>query len=126
MSGYISRPTRKTREKRGGVEKEPIEARLLTAMERLLGRGHRFATLTVDQLASEAGISRGTFYLHFQDKADLVSRLMSVVTDDIVRSAGTWLALSDSPKRADIAGAIFGTAAAFQQHRAIIAALRII
>lgn len=114
--------TRRTRAKHGG-KKESIDERLLAAMERLLERGQKFATLTVEQLASEAGMARGTFYLHFKDKGELVTRLMGVVTNDIVQDAGAWLAFAEKPQRADIEAAIVGVANAFRKHRTIVSAL---
>ena len=122
MAALTPRPTRRTRAKHGG-DKESIEERLLAAMERLLEEGTKFATLTVEQLTTEAGMSRGTFYLHFRDKGELVARLMGVVTEDIVTSAGAWLAYPEKPQRGDVEKAIRGVAGAFRRHRAIIAAL---
>jgi AcrR family transcriptional regulator len=122
MPALKPRQTRRTRAKNGGT-KETIEERLLAAMERLLENGPKFATLTVEQLATDAGMSRATFYLHFRDKGELVSRLMSVVTDDIVTSAGAWLAFPEKPQRADVEKAIRGVASSFRRHRTIISAL---
>jgi AcrR family transcriptional regulator len=116
------RSTRRTRDKHGG-KKATVEERLLAAMERLLERGQKFGGLTVEQLTSEAGMSRGTFYLHFKDKGELVARLMSVVTDEIVQSAGAWLAYAEKPQRKDIEAALMGVSEAFKKHRTIIAAL---
>ncbi len=122
MAVLGSQSTRRTRAKYGG-KKESVDERLLAAMERLLERGQKFGSLSVEQLASEAGMARGTFYLHFKDKGELVARLMEVVTDDIVRDSGAWLAFADKPQRADIESALLGVANAFRKHRAIVSAL---
>lgn len=122
MPALMPRPTRRTRAKHGG-HKETVEERLLAAMERLLGMGQKFGTVTVEQLANEAGMSRATFYLHFSDKGELVSRLMSVVTDDIVRDAGGFLAFPEKPQRDDVEKSIRGAVIAFRKHRTVIAAL---
>ncbi|WP_428311874.1 TetR/AcrR family transcriptional regulator [Hydrocarboniphaga sp.] len=122
MATLTPRTTRRTRAKHGG-RKETVEERLLAAMERLLERGLKFGSLTVEQLATEAGMSRGTFYLHFKDKGELVARLMGVVTEEIVQSAGAWLAYADKPQRKDIEAALWGVSGAFKKHRTIIAAL---
>jgi AcrR family transcriptional regulator len=50
---------------------------LLEAMERLLSQGQSFSALTVETLASEAGIARATFYLRFKDKSALVASLLA-------------------------------------------------
>ena len=90
LSTIGPRPTRRTRSKHGG-KKPTIEERLLAAMERMLEQGQRFVSLSVEELAAEAGMSRGTFYSHFRDKNELIARLMSLITDEIVDSAGSWL-----------------------------------
>ena len=72
---------------RASQPKATIEDRLLGATERLIEQGFSFATLTVEQLATEAGIARATFYLHFSDKSELVAKLMVRVTQEVVGSA---------------------------------------
>lgn len=122
MARLAPRPTRQTRAKHGG-RKLTVEERLLAAMERLLEQGHSFGSVSVEQLTAEAGMSRGTFYLHFRDKGELVARLMSLVTDDVVSGSGTWLANADNPQREDIGKALFGVARKFKKHHAILVAL---
>lgn len=119
-----ARPTRRTRNKHGG-RKPSVEERLLAAMERMLEQGQGFASLTVEGLAIEAGMSRGTFYSHFKDKNELVGRLVGLVTDEIVESAGTWLATregGDKPRREDLEATMLGVSRTFTKHRAILAA----
>ena len=103
------RPTRKTRAQRGET-KVTVEERLLAATERLLAQDHTFGSLTIEQLTTEAGMSRGTFYLHFRDKGELVARLMKVVTDEVVDSTGTWVANAEKAQRADVVSAVNGVA----------------
>jgi len=124
MMTIPTRPTRRTRLKHGG-RKPSVEERLLAAMERMLEQGQRFGTLSIEELAAEADMSRGTFYSHFRDKSELVARLMSVVTDEIVDSAGTWLATredGDRPHRKDMEATMIGVSGTFRKHRAILAA----
>ncbi|HEY5854151.1 MAG TPA: helix-turn-helix domain-containing protein, partial [Aldersonia sp.] len=52
-----------------------IEQAMLAATERLMESGTSFTELSVDRLASEAGISRPTFYVYFEDKGDVLRRL---------------------------------------------------
>lgn len=116
------RPTRRMRAKQAHP-KPTIEERLLAALERMLDQGHSFATLSIEQLTTEASMSRGTFYLHFKDKGELVARLMKVVTDEIVISTGTWLANARKADRSDIVAAVDGVAQTFRRHHAIVAAV---
>jgi AcrR family transcriptional regulator len=52
--------------------------RLVEAFERLLARGESFTTISVEELAREAGMARATFYLHCRNKGQLVSHAMQV------------------------------------------------
>lgn len=119
-----TRPTRRTRKKHGG-KKPTIEERLLAAMERMLEQGKHFISLSIEELTAEAGMSRGTFYSHFRDKNELVARLMGQVTEEIVESAGTWLATrenGDRPKRRDMEATMIGVSKTFKKHHAILSA----
>jgi len=50
-------------------------AGLLDATRVLLAEGASVASLNVERIATAAGMSRATFYLHFSDKRELVSAL---------------------------------------------------
>jgi len=123
MTQISPRPTRRTRAKQGDQPKQSIEDRLLAATERLLEQGHRFAALSVEQLTDEAGIARGTFYLHFRDKGELVARLMSQVTEEIIASTGTWMSDADAADHHELQQALVGMVATFKKHQAILAAV---
>lgn len=123
MARIEPRPTRRTRAKHGDQPKQSIEERLLAAMERLLEQGHRFAALTVEQLTDEAGIARGTFYLHFRDKGELVARLMSQVTEEIITSTGTWMSNAEDAQHPELHLALVGMVATFKKHQAILSAV---
>jgi TetR/AcrR family transcriptional regulator, ethionamide resistance regulator len=66
----------------GAIEK------IVAAFERLLARGESFTTISVEKLASEAGIVRATYYLHFRNKGELVGHLMKNVSKEL-RSAAS-------------------------------------
>lgn len=126
MLSDSTRPTRSTRLKHGG-RKPTIEERLLAAMERLLEKGQRFISVSIEELAAEAGMSRRTFYSHFRDKNELVARLMGQVTEEIVESAGTWLATrknGDRAERKDLEATMIGVSQTFKKHHAILSAFR--
>lgn len=123
MARIEPRPTRRTRAKIGSAPKLSIEERLLAAMERLLKKGHRFASLSVEQLTEEAGIARGTFYLHFRDKGELVARLMGHFAEEMVQSTGTWFSDAEGADHRDVQQALVGLVRAFKKHQAILAAI---
>ena len=63
-----------------------IEDRLLDAADRLLAR-YGYRKMTMDDLANEVGIGKGTIYLYFRSKEDLVlshiDRVMRRVTNHL-------------------------------------------
>lgn len=118
-----SRPTRRTRAKHGG-QKPSVESKLLAATERLLEQGKTFAALTIDELSKEAGISRGTFYLHFRNKGELVMRLMDYFVDEVGANLGTWTSNAAEAQREDIVSAVYSMIKTFRKHKAIIVAVR--
>jgi len=69
--------------------------RILDAAERLLGR-YGYRKMTVDDLATEAGIGKGTVYLSFPSKEEVVlgtvDRIVDAVCDEMER-----IAASDKP-----------------------------
>ena len=66
------------------------EARTLDVVEELLRAGASFTELSVERIASEAGLSRSTFYLYFRDKTDLVLRLASALKAAIFETGEDW------------------------------------
>lgn len=99
-----------------------VEARLLSAIERMVDRGDNFASLTVAQIATEAGIGRATFYLHFKDKGELVHRLMQGLTKEVVNNAGSWFEGGRVDARS-LQHALRGIITTFWQHAAVLFAV---
>ena len=52
--------------------------------------GASFTELSVDRLSTEAGISRASFYIYFEDKGHLLRRLAGQVFADLADSAERW------------------------------------
>src|SRR4051794_34010288 len=63
--------TRKSQSSRA-ERRDNIRRRLLAVLENLLDKGENFTEVSVERLVSEAGISRSTFYVYFEDKGDLL------------------------------------------------------
>lgn len=59
----------------GRQRREATQGDLLDATARLLAAGVPVASLSVERIVAEAGIARRTFYLHFKDKQDVITRL---------------------------------------------------
>jgi len=109
--------------RRSPAERPKIEDRLLLAMEQLLEQGHRFSAVSIEQLTGAAGLARATFYLHFRDKGELVTRLMQRVRDEIVASAGLWFEQAELARREDMRRALRGILGVYQKHHVIIDAV---
>jgi AcrR family transcriptional regulator len=68
----------------------PAADRLVEATERLLAGGTSYIELSVEQLCSEAGVARSTFYVHFRDKGDLVVRVAARMLEQVSDAAAAW------------------------------------
>ncbi|MGK2854869.1 MAG: TetR/AcrR family transcriptional regulator [Microbacteriaceae bacterium] len=118
----VTRATRKpqaTRQER----REQIERQLLDATDRLMADGTSFTELSVDRLATEAGISRASFYIYFEDKGDLLRRLARQVFGDLTRDAAQWWAVAGRRDPADILSAMAGIIASYRRHQPVLIAL---
>lgn len=51
------------------------QSAILEGTRRLLEQGSPLASLSVERIVREAGVSRATFYLHFKGKQELIERL---------------------------------------------------
>src|SRR5271154_1701712 len=85
MPSVTRKPQAKRQERR-----EQIERRLLDATERLMRDGASFTELSVDRLSGEAGISRASFYIYFEDKGHLLRRLAGQVFGELGAAAERW------------------------------------
>ena len=96
---------------------------MLEAMEKLLARGARFSSVSIEHLAETAGIARATFYLHFRDKGELVTRLLDQVRHEIVESAGLWFQKPALVEYDDLRATVRGILGVYAQHHVIINAV---
>jgi AcrR family transcriptional regulator len=69
--------------------------RILDAAERLLGR-YGYRKMTVDDLAAEAGIGKGTVYLSFPSKEEVVLGTVDRIVDAVCQEMAR-VAASDKP-----------------------------
>ncbi|WP_205873832.1 TetR/AcrR family transcriptional regulator [Mycobacterium camsae] len=103
--------------------REHMESRLLEATERLMGDGASFTELSVDRLAGEAGISRASFYIYFEDKGHLLRRLAAAVFDDLAAAGERWWSVADQRDPGDLRAAIAGIVATYRHHQPVLVAL---
>lgn len=103
-------------------KRRAIEADVLQATEALLGEGASYASLSIERIATRAGISRTAFYFYFADKRELLMRLAADVTELFYREAGTWWAGSgDSGEQLD--DALSKIAALYRTHGPLVCAI---
>src|SRR5262245_58155906 len=114
MPSTTRKPQAKRKERR-----EQIEQALLAATDRLMRDGASFTELSVDRLATEAGISRASFYIYFEDKGDLLSRLVGEAFRDIADDAQRWWGVAAQLKPSDVHAAITGIVASYRRHQPV-------
>ncbi len=113
--------TRKSRALPAEQRRPAIEAKLLEATERLLSDGTPYTELSIQQLCSEAGIARSTFYVYFRDKADLVARLAEAMVGQLQQAASTWW--EPDAGREELLASTRRVIEAYVAHSALFAAL---
>ncbi|MEJ2864081.1 TetR/AcrR family transcriptional regulator [Actinomycetospora flava] len=92
-------------------------AKLLDALEAMLAEGESFTEVSVERLAARAGVSRSTFYVHFEDKGRLLSELTADVVDQLLEAGRGWWG-NDPPASPDELRARAGTIVATYRPRA--------
>jgi AcrR family transcriptional regulator len=103
-------------------KRRAIEADVLQATEALLGEGASYASLSIERIATRAGISRTAFYFYFADKRELLMRLAADVAEQFYREAGTWWSGSgDSGEQ--LAGALGKIAGLYRAHGPLVCAI---
>ncbi|MBE8516816.1 TetR/AcrR family transcriptional regulator [Amycolatopsis sp. H6(2020)] len=110
----VTRPAGRKRQDR----REELERRLFAATEDLVGAGEAFTELSVERLAGAAGISRSTFYVHFEDKGDLVRRLAKSVLAELREVSGTWWETADHADPAGLTSAVTAIVAVYRRRAA--------
>jgi TetR/AcrR family transcriptional regulator, ethionamide resistance regulator len=118
MPSVTRKPQIKRRERR-----ELIERRLLEATERLMRDGASFTELSVDRLSTEAGMSRATFYIYFEDKGDLLRRMAGQVFGDLANGAERWWSVAWRHDPDDMRAAIADIIASYRRHQPVLVAL---
>src|SRR6476660_9198734 len=106
MSPYMAASSKRARgkvvAKKTALPKSERRQQILTVARDVFARRGYHQT-TIDDIALQAGVARGTFYLYFEDKravfSDLIDRFASqlavaivrIVTDDPTRSVGSQI-----------------------------------
>jgi AcrR family transcriptional regulator len=70
-----------------GERRAAVEARVVSATAELLAEGQPYADISVERIASRAGISRTAFYAYFRDKRELLMKLVGAAIEPIMTEA---------------------------------------
>ncbi len=119
----VTRKAQANREQGRQQRREQLERRLLDATERLMRDGASFTELSVDRLSGEAGISRASFYIYFEDKGHLLRRLAGQVFADLADRADRWWSVAWRHDPADVRAATAGLVAGYRRHQPVLVAL---
>lgn len=104
------------------AKRQATEAAVLVAMEELLAEGMPYAALSVERIATRAGISRTAFYFYFADKRELLMRLASELSDEFYREADAWWSgAGDGP--AQLTAAVGNITALYRTHSPLVCAI---
>ena len=115
----VTRKSQASRQER----RERIERQLLDATDRLMAAGASVTELSVDRLATEAGISRASFYIYFEDKGHLLRRLAAQVFDDLAAGGERWWGVAARRDPADVHAAMAAIIASYREHQPLLVAL---
>jgi AcrR family transcriptional regulator len=98
----------------------PADAEILAATQRLLADGANFTELGVLRISAAAGVSRSTFYAHFQDKTDLLLRLAAPMVATSFGVASAWEPTAGVDALADTFARVVGI---YREHGAVLRAI---
>jgi TetR/AcrR family transcriptional regulator, ethionamide resistance regulator len=103
--------------------REEIRDRLRTAAEELMSADESYTELSVERIVREAGISRATFYVYFEDKGDLLRALAEDFIERILVAAAAWWELPADATKADLRTAMRAIFDAYLPHKVVMAAV---
>lgn len=119
----VTRKPQARREQTRQQRREQMERRLLDATERLMRDGASFTELSVDRLSTEAGISRASFYIYFEDKGHLLRCLAVQVFADLAEGAERWWSVAGQHDPDAVRAAMAGIVETYRRHQAVLVAL---
>lgn len=88
-----------------------------------MASGLSFTELSVDRLATEAGISRATFYIYFEDKRQLLMDLTRQVTAELGEAAALWFNVAELRDPETARRSLREIVRVYRQHQAVLGAL---
>jgi AcrR family transcriptional regulator len=105
------------------ARRDEARAELLGILERLLREGEAYHEISVDRLAGEAGLSRTTFYVYFEDKGDLLRGWFADATADLMAAAAGWWSLGPLVTREELRAALAHIVDRYRPHVPLMSAM---
>jgi AcrR family transcriptional regulator len=99
-----------------------VEASVVRATEELLAEGCSYPELSVEQIATRAGISRTAFYFYFRDKRELLMRVTEGVAEQLYGRAEGWWS-GDGDGAAELTDALSSVFTIYRQHAPLLRAI---
>jgi AcrR family transcriptional regulator len=105
------------------ARREQMRVRLMEVVERMLDEGESFTAISVERMVSEAGLSRSTFYVYFEDKGDLLRAWFGGVTTEVEGAARDWWTLGPDATREDLREVLRRVVTTYRPHATLMAAM---
>lgn len=107
--------------RRGPTKGDRTSQAILDTAERLLTE-RDLGSITIDDLASGAGISRSAFYFHFESREAVLYLLADRVLNELFESAEVWMSRGGAEPEEAVRKAISGNLAIWRKHGAVLRA----
>jgi AcrR family transcriptional regulator len=118
----VSAPTRQRRRPVQRRSQEMVD-RILEAAGRVLGR-EGYAAMSTNRVAAEAGVSIGSLYRYFNDKAEIVEHLRARVNQEVLGELTDAIFGSlDDDARTGVERVLHTLVDALERHRGVLVAL---
>jgi AcrR family transcriptional regulator len=104
------------------LRRADTEQRILDGTIELLDAGASLAGLSVNRIVEASGVSRATFYLHFNDKRGLVNRLAETELHEFQRITAGFLA-DPAAGRDELATTVDQLVALWRDHAGVLSSL---
>jgi AcrR family transcriptional regulator len=109
-------------ERRGPTRGDRRRRAILDAVEELL-RDRSIAELSVEDVASAAGITRSGFYFYFDSKYAALGALLAGVWDEMARAAAPFLEGSEQPPAHYVRSVLRDVGVAWRTHEHLLVAM---
>jgi AcrR family transcriptional regulator len=115
--------TRKSQPGSRAERRAAIVQRLLAVVEGFMEAGESYTELSVERLVGEAGLSRSTFYVYFEDKGDLLRALTEDLFRDILAAAQVWWDMPADASKDEVRDSLRSLMDTYVTHRLLMGAV---